>query len=305
MKLSICRSPGPLSLDGQLVAEGQVQVVVDGVPQGYAETEVVEFLPLGDAIDTRLAAAVPRRVEGTPELFREVAGQVGVQLEHRIGLQGLPDIIGVVAEYPDGRQELQRRAPARHPVAELPDHGQADTAIPAILADVERLAAVVLADRQCQVSEQVNREARLVTQGVGDVLLCRRADEIDAEFEHRIAESAGRLVERPASHGHVARDSPHRHDDCSNGGAVQQREGVRVTDQGHGRVEIRAGRHGMGRVERIGVAAHRIDDDRHRIRITQPAGRSVPASVPAPPVGRAYRRPSEKRQPSGTSVSCS
>ena len=195
---------------------------------------------------------------------------MGVELEQGIGLQRLAsEVVGVVAEQPDGRQQLQRRAPPRHPVAQLPDHRHADAAIPAVLAEVQQPAAVVLADRQAQIDEQVEREAGLVAQHIGNILLGRRADQVDGEFEHRIAESARRLVDRPAGHGHVAGNTPHLQDHRRHGGAIEQLEGMGIARQGHAGVELRPGRHGMGGIERIGIAADRVEDDRHRIPVGQ------------------------------------
>jgi len=86
---------------------------------------------------------------------------------------------------------------------------------------------------------------------------------------HRVAEPAGRLVERPAGHRDVARDSPHGQDNRSHGRAIEQRKGARITRQGQRSVEVRSWRHGMSSVERVRVAAYGVDDERHRIRIRQ------------------------------------
>ena len=132
----------------------------------------------------------------------------------RIGFHGLADVIGVVAEEPDGRQEFQGRPPARHPCAELPDDGKADAAVPAVLPDVQWLAAVVFTDRDGEIGQHVEREARLVTHHVRDGLLRLRTDQVDVELDSRVAKAARRLLGRPASRADdVARESPHRHQD--------------------------------------------------------------------------------------------
>ena len=149
-------------------------------------------------------------------------------------------------------------------------------------------SAVVLADRHRQVGEQVDGEARLVAQDVGDVLLRRRAEEVDVELEHRVAEPLGRLAGRLAGRGDLARDPPHGQDDRRHGRAVEQGEGVRIPRQGQGGVEVRSRRHGMGGIERVRVAAHRLEDERHRVRRpTASSSRSAPGPGPGPAAGRA------------------
>ena len=100
----------------------------------------------GDIVDGRLPARVPGRVERAPEALGEVVGQVALELEQRLGRHRLADEVVVGAEDPDRRQELERRPALRRPTAELPDDRRADPPVPAVLADVERLVAVVLAD---------------------------------------------------------------------------------------------------------------------------------------------------------------
>jgi hypothetical protein len=51
--------PGRAVVNGRLVADGEVQVVVDLVPEGESDADVVERIPR-DAIDARFAAVVGR-----------------------------------------------------------------------------------------------------------------------------------------------------------------------------------------------------------------------------------------------------
>jgi len=69
----------------------------------------------------------------------------------------LPDIVVVVSEEPHGGKKFQCRTLTRHPCAELPDDRRAQAPIPAVLSNIERLAAVVLADGHRQIDEQVDR----------------------------------------------------------------------------------------------------------------------------------------------------
>jgi len=160
---------------------------------------------------------------------------------------------------------FQGRPPARHPRAELPDDGHAQTSVPAVLPDIQRLVTVVFTDRQRQVGEQVDGKPRLIAQGIGDVLLRRRTEDVDVELEHRVAETAGRLVERPASRGNIARDAPHGEEDRRHGRAIGQGKSMHIARQGHVGGEVCFGAHGMSGIERIGVATDRLVDERHGI----------------------------------------
>jgi len=99
--------------------------------------------------------------------------------------------------------------------------------------------------------------------------LRRRADNIDDELEHRIAEPVDRFAERPADHRDIARDSPHGQEDRSHGRTVEQRKKFRISHQGQCGIDIRICRYVMGWIERIRVAGQRLDDERHRIGARQ------------------------------------
>ena len=54
--------PGSVVVNGRLVADGEVQVVVDLVPEREPDAEVVELLPR-NTVDARFAAVVPGAVD--------------------------------------------------------------------------------------------------------------------------------------------------------------------------------------------------------------------------------------------------
>ena len=56
---------GIVVVNGRLVTEGKVQVVVDLVPECKSETDIVEFLSRV-IIDARFAAVVPGAIERPP-----------------------------------------------------------------------------------------------------------------------------------------------------------------------------------------------------------------------------------------------
>ena len=58
--------------------------------------------------------------------------------------------------------------------------GDAHAPVPAVLSEVQRLAAAVLADGESEVGEDVQGEPRLVAHDVGEVLLRGRADDVHA-----------------------------------------------------------------------------------------------------------------------------
>src|SRR5512139_3970186 len=116
---------GAAGIERRLVPGRESQVVVDRIAEREPAADVVE-LRRRNAVDGRLAALVPDEVERSPETRGEVAREMDVQLEQRIGLERLSArVIGVVPEQPNGGKELERRAPARHPVPDLPDDGRA------------------------------------------------------------------------------------------------------------------------------------------------------------------------------------
>ena len=81
------------------------------------------------------------------------------QLEHGIGAERVAHIIVVISESPDRGKGLQGSAPTGHPRAELPDHGCAQPAIPAVLAEVQRLTAVIIADRESEVDNDMSENS--------------------------------------------------------------------------------------------------------------------------------------------------
>jgi hypothetical protein len=64
--------PGIGVVDRGLVADAEVQVVVDLVPERESDSHIVELIAL-DAVDARFAAVVPGGVERPSEVLREVA----------------------------------------------------------------------------------------------------------------------------------------------------------------------------------------------------------------------------------------
>jgi hypothetical protein len=180
---------------------------------------------------------IPGAIERSPEALREVTRQVRLELQQWIGRELLADEVVVGPEERHGGQELQGRAPARHPRPKLPGDGRPYAPIPAVLADVQRLAAVVLADRHGEVGDQVERKPRLVAQGVDQGLLRRWPEEIDVELEGRVAEPAGHLTYALAGRSGPGRDPPHRQDDRGHGRAVVQGECACVARQGQCPVE--------------------------------------------------------------------
>jgi hypothetical protein len=76
---------GSSVVKGRLVPDCEVQVVVDGVAERESGAEVVELLSR-DAVDGRFTAVLPGGVERSPEVLGEIARQMRVELEQRIGL---------------------------------------------------------------------------------------------------------------------------------------------------------------------------------------------------------------------------
>ena len=181
--------------------------------------------------------------------------------------------------------------------------GSAEAPVPAVLPEVQGLVAVVFADRQRQVGEQIDRKSRLIAQDVGDVLLRRRAEEIDVELEHRVAEAVGRLVERLAGHGDIARDSPHGQDDRRHRRAIEQGKCARITREGHCGIEVAPGVTIWAGSK--GFVLPLIDSTMSGTALapTASSSRSAPGPGPEPAAGRAcpgrasLRTPTATRQP--------
>ena len=131
-------------------------------------------------------------------MFREIAGQMAFELEHGICAQRLAlldrEVVVVITEEPSRGKHFEGGPLSWHPWTDLPDQGQTYPAIPAVLAEVQRLVVVVLTDRERQIHNDVQRELGLVAEKIGDGPHGLGAEEIDARLDHRVPESCGILV---------------------------------------------------------------------------------------------------------------
>src|SRR5436190_21027048 len=183
-------------------AEAQREAGPKREDAGPAERERALPVVRAGAVQLDLAAFAPEQVERGPEVAGEAAGDVPFEDEQRLLLRVLrAERLVVGAEEGDRGQRLERRQMGiAHAVPDRVDDRRAEPHRPAVRADVDRALRAVFPEREEELAEQVDREARPV-RGIVAGGKHRRPVHAHDEAELRIAEALDVA-------GHSAR--PHR-----------------------------------------------------------------------------------------------